>query len=370
MKVPDSYSNRSQRMGPRAFAVTVYVAFFVLLVFFPILNEASEPISPFKVSGTDIPYYLVASRVWAEVTWPQFLAGLWQSYEVLGSVWADGGRVLADEPILYQMQYFKTGPMFPWLLRVTQYGDGATLVAAGLFLLTGIFSVLTWVRWLELNEVRTYAILVFCLLPAPLYFTIAIGTDLPFLALLGVIFLSYFRERWTLVSVSAWLIALVAMLLLRPNGLSIGAFLVLDLILRNRQRRWFWPLLGITSLLTLASIIFYVPHGISTVGDSIALEYFGIFARRDLGSVCFRNARAFVSHPLYAAGVCRASPGPLFDCGPTPLVRSGALRVAIHRSRPFRSFSRDDRCHCTHAPRCAPVCLGLCGKTARLAQHR
>ena len=83
-------------------------------------------------------------------------------------------------------------PLFPLLLILTDYQDGNTIPLALLYLVFCCMLCLIWLRWLKDNGCPTIGLWLFTIIPNPIYYMVAVGTDLPFALLFSVFFVSYF----------------------------------------------------------------------------------------------------------------------------------------------------------------------------------
>jgi hypothetical protein len=268
---------------PALLIVLVYAGFFVWVSGFPVLNETGRPTSPLILSGTDIKYYLIAAGAWSETSWSELVGVLYLYYSSISLAELRDQGVLATiaqirSETSFRMEYLKTGPLYPFVLNIMNYSAGTTLPLALSYLILGIGTCFAWLWWLWENGVRSIPLYLFCLLPAPLYFSVSVGTDLPFLSLMALFVLTYFRAEWRVVHIIGWVAAIVMMAMLRPNGVSLIAFVLLDLLVRRSEieRGIKVALLAIVFCLGLGSLLFYFPHGLSTVGDASVLVYFGI----------------------------------------------------------------------------------------------
>lgn len=272
---------------PALLIVLVYAGFFVWVSGFPVLNETGRPVSPLVLSGTDIEYYITAAGVWSETSWSELVGTHYQFYSSISlaelrdqGLLATIGQIRSDYVShgIERMEYLKTGPLYPFVLNITNYSAGTTLPLALSYLILGIGTCFAWLWWLWENGVRSIPLYLFCLLPAPLYFSVSVGTDLPFLSLMALFVLTYFRAEWRVVHIIGWVAAIAMMAMLRPNGVSLIAFVVLDLLVRRSEieRGRKVALLAIVFCLGLATFLFYFPHGLSIVGDASVLVYFGV----------------------------------------------------------------------------------------------
>jgi len=117
-----------------------------------------------------------------------------------------------------------SGPVFPVVMGVFQYGPGNFLPLAVFYLLVSIGLTAAWLIWLSNKGVSAPWLIVFALIPNPIWCTLVISPDLLFAALFAVFFLLYFECRPSVAQTTGWVLVLAIMLLLRPNGFSLLLF--------------------------------------------------------------------------------------------------------------------------------------------------
>jgi hypothetical protein len=267
------------------FLATVQVGFFSATMIWPIPNETGLPMSPLVRSGTDLHYYSIVGVRWAKTgilaagdLYLQFYQNLRIPDISAVGVHAAMSEIRMQVAVL-GLDYYSLGPAFPALLILWDYGPGNTLPLAIFFLFLGISGGIVWIFWLRASGMPTIWILLFCLLPGPLYFTISLGTDLPFLFAMGLFFCAYSGDRWKPANFIVWFSAICLMAMMRPTALSILAFVVVDLCLQRNP-----PMaIGIRSTvgaaflgLFLLTFAYYFPHGVHVIGGTSQLPYFGI----------------------------------------------------------------------------------------------
>ena len=96
-------------------------------------------------------------------------------------------------------------PLFPLILIAFDYEENNTLPLAFLYLVFCCLTCIIWLSWLKENGCSTLGLWLFILIPNPIYYMVAIGTDLPFALLFSVFFVSYFSRTQ---KKSIWLTAL------------------------------------------------------------------------------------------------------------------------------------------------------------------
>jgi hypothetical protein len=191
-----------------AFRVSVFVGSLI----WPISNERGLPVSPLhSQSYLDFKFYLDSlarySGSWLDIT-QEFL----QLYQA---------------PFVAPVTQLISGPVFPLVMRLFQYGPGNLLPLAVFYLVVSIGLAAAWLTWLSNKGVSAPWLIVFALIPNPIWFTLVISPDFLFAALFAVFFLLYFETRTSAAQTTGWVLALATMLLLRPNGFSVLLFVAL-----------------------------------------------------------------------------------------------------------------------------------------------
>ena len=129
--------------------------------------------------------------------------------------------------------------------------------------------------WLKENGCSTFGLWLFILIPNPIYFMLALGTDLPFALLFSVFFVSYFSKKQ---KKSIWLTAMFFLFLLRPNAVSVGLFVLVDQINRSLDKTKSLKLIFSFLILlgTLLLGVFSLPYFLVYFDLSRDFTYFGI----------------------------------------------------------------------------------------------
>ena len=266
------------------FATVVRLAFFSATIIWPIPNEAGAPVSPLVQSGSDLHYYKsVAVRL--QETDALSIAGRYlQFYQEIrlpdfSAVGVQAALLDLRIQATKLLEYLNVGPAFPILLGLFDFKADNTLPVAIVFLIIGIATSIIWIAWLHGRGMPTIWLVLFAFLPGPLYFSIALSTDLPFMFVTGIFFWSYMDNRQSKANILLWFSAIVLMALLRPTALSILAFVVIDLCLLRKSQISLGARLtmGLSVIGLLAiTLAYYLPHGIHVVGGTTQLQYFGV----------------------------------------------------------------------------------------------
>jgi hypothetical protein len=170
-----------------------------------------------------------------------------------------------------------SGPVFPFVMRLFQYGPGNLLPLAVFYLVVSIGLAAAWLTWLSNKGVSAPWLIVFALIPNPIWFTLVISPDLLFAALFAVFFLLYFETRPSAAQTTGWVLALATMLLLRPNSFSVLMFVALHAGWAMVQSRAFDIRRGIlvTALLLVFGLYLY-PYFLNEMQKAgSVLSYFG-----------------------------------------------------------------------------------------------
>lgn len=191
-----------------ALAIGVRVLIFILAAFHPIIADSGNSISPRMVNGTDLDFYQIRRQ------------------ELFS---APVGNTLSDYlPFSSASKGMLAGPLFPVLLQAFQYRDGNSWPLAIFFLVAGSALAVAWLKWLDKEGVPFAGLVLFALLPSPVYYMLCVGTELPFCIFFAGFYFAYFKKDWKRTDVAVWIAMLALLLLTRPNALSILLFVIFD----------------------------------------------------------------------------------------------------------------------------------------------
>jgi len=248
-----------------AVAVGCRMAVLVYAATSPIRNEANRLVSPFHAVGTDLGYYMRAAAVQKEMS----LASMAQRFVDFYTQW--------DYLLI---QFVDVGPLLPALINVFGHGPGNALPMSLTWMAaSGLFCII-WLVWLAKQQVHPLWLFVVALLPNPIWYGLAVGTDMPFALFFTLFFVSYFRRAWEPRHVVIWFACCVLMTSVRPNAISVLIFVCLDLTRRivAAPARRDLVLLGLCTALLIVAVLFYVPYFYAIFFWSLEQElyYFGI----------------------------------------------------------------------------------------------
>ena len=223
------------------------ITLFLYALFVPILNEAGQPVSAHIVQqGIDFSFYQqtaekLFSRPFSEIT--------------------DSFKTFYDNPFEGHYDLLIAGPVVPVLIIGFEYRQGNTLPLALFYLGLGIGLLWLWLFWLRGMGAPKILLLLFALLPNPLWFTLNLSSDLPFAACMVVFYLTYFDRQGENRHWIVWGIALLLLVMTRPNGLSILLFVLIHQTIRAYQQRSIHiPAFACLSTVTLAAGIYLLPY--------------------------------------------------------------------------------------------------------------
>ena len=245
-----------------AAAAAFRLAIFVGTLIWPISNERGLPVSPLHGQAYfDFQFYLDSLARYSE-SWLNIAQEFLQFFQA---------------PFVAPATQLISGPVFPFVMRLFQYGPGNLLPLAVFYLVVSIGLAAAWLTWLSNKGVSAPWLIVFALIPNPIWFTLVISPDLLFAALFAVFFLLYFETRPSAAQTTGWVLALATMLLLRPNSFSVLMFVALHAGWAMVQSRAFDIRRGIlaTALLLVFGLYLY-PYFLNEMQKAgSVLSYFG-----------------------------------------------------------------------------------------------
>ena len=265
---------------PGVAATLARMAFWLVALVQPISNENREAITPSVArSAIDLHFYLASKEFYANL-----LGNLVQG-RFAGS--------LTDATI------FISGPVLPLLMMLTGFGPSNPWALSVLFLAMGCLWTVVWIWWLSKRSMRTIWLYVFAFLPLPYWFMLNISSDVPFSIAVGLFFLIYFQDR-PLGSIHvAGLVALALVALgTRPNGLSLGAFLLVMLLTSRKLSMSVRLLAGVAAFgLLVVLLALFRKYFDTYMFSSAYITYFGISQDSYLRGV-FEYLPAWLDLPL------------------------------------------------------------------------
>lgn len=254
--------------------------------------------------GSDIQFYLRSARAYRKLPFTQISclpAGL---ESVLSSCiksfleYYDFRNIESTDParpgtyrsrsvIGDNVDYFLAPPVLPALLIAFDYRDGNPIPFGAFYLLLSCVLVALWLRWLWAQGLATPWLVVFALVPNPIWFTISISTDLVFALVFAAFYLFYFspqRNRWR---IGLWMLFLALTVLTRPNGVSFLLFVVADGIFFATQsvRINRVVLAALVAPILAAVIFFFAPHLNVYIFHGMDISYFGVAQHEFLSGI-------------------------------------------------------------------------------------
>lgn len=244
-----------------AIAVVARLIVFVAAIFWPIPDERGQPVSPLlPVAFLDFQFYLDSLR--------RYIDGPVGVFEDFVRFYQDASA---------RVTLIVSGPVFPLLMYVTGFDRGHYLPLALAYLAMSGMLCAAWLVWLNGQGVRGGWLLAFALIPNPLWFTLVISTDLLFAAEFAAFFFAYFSKTEHPARKGLWIVALILMVLTRPNSFSVVVFVALDASWSWFRQRRVPPLPAFAAVLLLVSsglyLYPYFVYEMNKAGNT--LTYFG-----------------------------------------------------------------------------------------------
>lgn len=238
-------------------AVLNRLVIFTIAALYPITVDNGYVMSPFIAYGTDLPFYEQRKN----------------------EMFSGPANDIIDVSSIKRLEWrINAGPLFPTLLYLFRYESGNSWPLASLYLIGSICLVLLWLEWLYGQGISWIWLIVFALIPNPIYFMLSVGTDLPFSILCALFFFAYCKTRWTKKDVYIWMTALLLLPLTRPNGISMLLFVITDLVVRDRHQRSFKKMvfclfLGVAVLMLG---LFFGSYFLTVSKNALAKTFFGV----------------------------------------------------------------------------------------------
>jgi len=263
-------------------------------------------LSPFEVAGIDIEHYTNQAELIARGEW--WIHNFWPGF---------------------------TPPITPFLLWLFDYGPGHTVPVSIFWFGLSAFWVVGWLVWLRRRDLPGPWLALFAIMPVPVFYQFAIGTDLPFAVLFLLFYASY---RGDIGPAWIWPAALIAMAMTRAAAFSVMLFLLLDYALsRFRTKR-----IDIGKLVLLVSVgglafALYWPWLLTFVAPSIGkgtavynIPYYGVGEARYLEGLFSDYLPAMIDKPMSWLLLVFAKL--LYFCGFRPSFDASSILASMLRS--------------------------------------
>lgn len=298
------------RLGAYAFLAMVPISFnpYKSALF------RARRLSPFEVVGIDIEYYIVEAEKLAN-----------------GTYW----RALLD---------YKPGDLFPppltsFLIWIFDYGPGHAWPLSLLWMALSLGWAIGWIAVLRRRGLEGPWLAVIGLMPVPVFYQFAVGTDLLFAALFLIFYVGY-RWRDDVGSPWLWIVALMLMTLTRASAVSVVAFVAADMaigLLKGRKP----PMLEVAAIAAIgaASAVGHMPWLFSFMVHSVPggaeIDPFAFFGQPEAAYRAGLFAEwlpGFLDRPLSMALLIGAKA--LHFCGLRPSFEATSLVAMLARSLP------------------------------------
>lgn len=253
-----------------SFAIFFRILVFILAIFINPQDQKKNSLSPLvEQKGIDTPFYQKAAEEYKNY-------GLRIIYKktkfFLDELSADPSKASSVEP-----SKMSPLPLFPLTLIAFDYKQGNTLPLAILYLIMSIAFCIIWLKWLSEKGLPKWSLWIFTIIPGPIYYMLAISTDLMFALFFSIFFTSYFKTN-NKEKDYVWIFALICMTFLRPNVISVILFVLFDKIFFSKKtlniKNIKFIFLAAATLIILA--IVSLPYFLVPIGHNLNIDYFGI----------------------------------------------------------------------------------------------
>jgi hypothetical protein len=260
------YNNFSVLIG---FAIVLRLTIFILAMIFVINDHKGYVVSPLvEQQGIDTQFYQRAANHYKAIGLSVLIEKTKAFYQT--------PEIAVEKPRVAQNKISPL-PLFPLTLIAFNYKSGNTLPLAIFFLLICCILCWGWLKWLKQNQVPNWGLWIFALIPNPVYFMLAVSTDLLFAFLFFLFFISYFSKNKYSKN-GFWIYSLIGMSLLRPNAISIILFVLWDKFF-NTEKALIRHNKTFNLSIILATgflIVFTFPYFIYYLTFAKSFTYFGI----------------------------------------------------------------------------------------------
>lgn len=247
------------------------LSFFIFLLEADFINDFGERVSALTAQTQgDINFYL------------KFSDDAWGHLSSLAKIYT------FEELNIWVFQDFFPGPLFPWILSLTDYHRGSSFILSFLFTCLGILCSIIWsLNLRKMNATLLEQILVI-FYPNLIYYAALISTDMLFCLFISSIYyiLLIIKKR----NLTNFLIALIMILLCvltRPNSLVLFPVLGFYLWVSRKNFTKISFTFAYLSLffLGLVSTIYYLPYFFAYKEASIHISYWGFTQQEYLNGV-------------------------------------------------------------------------------------
>jgi len=244
-----------------AVAARLFVFFFS--IYYPISDEKGRRVSPLVVSSSiDIVNYNKIALVY-----------FGNSSNTIVDVISD----YFQDPHRKKSNFKLPAPVFPLLLFTLDYKEGNTLPTSIFYLIMSISLCVAWLKWFDGRGVPGMWLVIFAIVPNPIWYMLAASPDLLFAVIFVVFYSLYFRDNWSSLNLLLCIVFVLALLLTRPNAVSIVLFVILDTVRRRHINSKTGLLIaGGFIIVSIPMLVFFYPYFMAFVKGSQVLAYFGL----------------------------------------------------------------------------------------------
>jgi hypothetical protein len=301
-----------------AVALLARLAVFLVLIVYPVANESGNPVSPMLAQGgADYSFYLESLAVY-QGSFAEFLARTINTF---------------DAPFTNLYKFVTSGPVLPALFVIFRYAPDNTLPLSLASLAVGTITAWLWIFWLHRRGIRLPWLLVFALLPNPIWYQINNSLD-TYMALFSALFvITYLGGEANRARVAMGLGTGTLALLAKPNGLPLMIFMFADIVLYHRTSRWWLKAFFMVAAASLISafFLFYMTYLISFLESSSHFSFFGVPYRSYLGGI-YEGLPAAIDLPLSWLSLAAAKI--LYFAGLRPSYGVTPIEIVLIRSAP------------------------------------
>jgi len=237
------------------------------------------------------------------------------------------------QPFSEQFGHIISGPVFPLLIGVFDYSPVNTLPLALFFLVFNTAITLAWLKWLDEKGVWGGWLILFAIIPNPIWFVLVLSPDSLFAGFVCAFYLAYFEDRNNTRSLVVCCLALFLALLTRPNGFSILLFVLVVsswmYFVERRIRIWSW----IAVVLVTAGFSLYMyPYFITEMRKSSTLTVYYGYEASEYAKGLFHSLPSWLDYTL--SWVAFATAKIFYLVGLRPSSGGTLLSLVVIRSLP------------------------------------
>lgn len=244
------------------FSILIRVSIFIIAIFINFYDQKGNVLSPLvEQKGIDTPFYQKTAEQYKTIGLSIIFSKTKNFYE---DVSIDHNKM---SPL----------PLFPLSLILFNYQEGNTLPLSVIYLFMCVSICIIWLNWLKEKGLPNWSLWLFAVIPNPIYYMLAISTDLMFAFFFSLFFTSYFNQK-TNRNRNIWIFAIIMMSILRPNAISVILFVLYDKFFSSKnllnKNNFKFVLLGTFIILILS--VFSLPYLLVPISHDVFIDYFGI----------------------------------------------------------------------------------------------